>query len=134
LEDLLHIIAYWWRKTREVVFTTAWMADAGYVCDRYYHMAVMAGHRDACRIFYFLHPNLFGNYPLLKLFNSFSIRLAFYGHYCPLRYEVWLNDKTGILRSLFWFKDSEIHGIEFFKLIPFGFKMGSFLLIVCDND
>ncbi len=113
---LLHIIAYWRRKTGEAAFTAARIADKGEERDSYSRLAVMAGHRDACRMFCFSRPDLFEDHPPLKPFKSRGIRMAFYGHYYPSRYRPLLNDEQrAFCRSLYQFKDGEIHGIEFFK-------------------
>ena len=46
---LWSIIGYWRRKTGEAAFAAARMADKAEERDRYCRMAVMAGHREACR-------------------------------------------------------------------------------------
>ena len=56
---LWHIIGYWRRKAGEAAYAAARMADNAGERDRYCRLAVMAGHRDACRMFCFSHPDLF---------------------------------------------------------------------------
>ena len=83
---------------------------------RYCRLAVLAGHRDACRMFCFSHPNLFEDHPPLKPFKLRGINIAFYGYYYPARYDALLGDEQrAFCRSLYWFKEGDIHGIEFFK-------------------
>lgn len=113
---LCSIIAYWCRKAGEAAYAAARTAESDKERDRYCRMAVMAGHRDACRMFCLAHPDLFESHPPLKPFKSRGIRMAFYGHYYPSRYNALLNDEQrAFCRSLYRFKDGEIHGIEFFK-------------------
>lgn len=113
---LLHIIGYWRRKTGEAAFAAARMADKDEDRDRYCRLAVMAGHRDACRMFCFSRPDLFETHPPLKPFKSRGIRMAFYGYYYPSRYNALLGDEQwAFCHSLYQFKEGEIHGIEFFK-------------------
>ena len=53
------IIGYWRRKAGEAAFAAARMAEQAEERDRYCRLAVMAGHRDACRMFCFSRPDLF---------------------------------------------------------------------------
>ena len=48
---LLHIIAFWRRKAGEAAYAAARNASREDERERYCRMAVMAGHRDACRMF-----------------------------------------------------------------------------------
>lgn len=48
---LWYIIGCWRRKAGEVAFAAARMAEQAEERDRYCRLAVMAGHRDACRMF-----------------------------------------------------------------------------------
>lgn len=113
---LLHVIGYWRRKVGEAAFAAARMAGSDEERDRYCRLAVMAGHRDACRMFCFLRPDLFEDHPPLQPFKSRGIRMAFYGYYYPSRYNALLGDEQrAFCHSLYQFKDGEIHGIEFFK-------------------
>lgn len=113
---LLHIIGYWRRKAGEAAFAAARMADKDEERNRYCRLAVMGGHRDACRMFCFSRPDLFEDHPPLKPFKSRGIRMAFYGYYYPSRYDALLGDKQrAFCSSLYQFKEGEIHGIEFFK-------------------
>lgn len=113
---LCSIIAYWRRKAGEAAYAAARTAESDKERDRYCRLAVMAGHRDACRMFCFSRPDLFEDHPPLKPFKSRGIRMTFYGHYYPSRYNALLNDgQRAFCRSLYRFKDGEIHGIEFFK-------------------
>ena len=113
---LLHVIGYWRRKAGEAAFAAARMADKDEERDHYCRLAVMGGHRDACRMFCFSHPDLFEDHPPLKPFKSRGIRMAFYGYYYPSRYNALLGDEQrAFCRSLYQFKEGEVHGIEFFK-------------------
>lgn len=113
---LWHIIGYWRRKAGEAAYAAAQMADNAGERDRYCRLAVMAGHRDACRMFCFSHPDLFEDHLPLTPFKSRGIRMAFYGHYYPSRYhELLSEEQRAFCRSLYLFKNGEAHGIEFFK-------------------
>lgn len=113
---LWRIIGYWRRKAGDAAFEAARNANGDEKRDHYCRLAVLAGHRDACRMFCFAHPDLFEDHPPLKPFKSRGIRMAFYGHYYPSRYSALLNDEQrAFCRSIYQFKEGEIHGIEFFK-------------------
>lgn len=110
------VIGYWRRKAGEAAFAAARMAGNDEERDRYCRLAVRAGHRDACRMFCFSHPDLFEDHPPLKPFKSCGMSMAFYGHYYPSRYKALLDEEQqAFCRSIYQFKEGEIHGIEFFK-------------------
>ena len=48
---MLHVIAFWRRKAGEAAYAAARSASREDERGRYCRMAVMAGHRDACRMF-----------------------------------------------------------------------------------
>lgn len=113
---LLYAISFWRRKAAEVAFAAARTTANEELRDRFYRMAVLAGHRDACRMFCLARPDLFEVHHPLKPFKSHGIRMTFYGHYYPARYKDLLSDEQrAFCRSLYQFKEGEIHGIEFFK-------------------
>ena len=110
------VIGFWRRKTGEAAYAAARTTDNAGERDRYCRLAVMAGHRDACRMFCFSHPERFEDHLPLKPFKSHGIRMTFYGHYYPSRYSKLLNEEQrAFCRSLYQFKNGEAHGIEFFK-------------------
>lgn len=110
------IIGYWRQKAGEAAFAAARMTDKGEEHDRYCRLAVLAGHRDACRMFCFSRPDLFEDHLPLKPFKSRGMNMVFYGHYYPSRYNAMLGDEQrAFCRSIYQFKEGEIHGIEFFK-------------------
>lgn len=110
------IIGYWRRKAGEAAFVVARMTDKGEERDRYCRLAVLAGHRDACRMFCFSRPDLFEDHLPLKPFKSRGMNMVYYGHYYPSRYNALLgHEQRTFCRSIYQFKEGEIHGIEFFK-------------------
>lgn len=110
------VIGYWRRKAGEAAFAAARMAGNNEERDRYCRLAVRTGHRDACRMFCFSHPDLFEDHPPLKPFKSRGMSMAFYGHYYPSRYKALLDEEQrAFCRSIYQFKEGNIHGIEFFK-------------------
>ncbi|EJX04023.1 phosphoribosyltransferase [Phocaeicola sp.] len=113
---LLRIIGYWRRKAGKVAFDAARMSNADKERDRYCRLAVMAGHREACRMFSILHPDRFEEHVPNKKFKLHGIRMAFFGYYYPSRYHALLNnEQKAFCRSIYQFKQGEVHGIEFFK-------------------
>lgn len=107
---------YWKRKTGEAAFAAARMTESAEKRDHFCRMAVMAEHQAACRMFCLLHPELFEKHAPLVVFKSHGIRTAFYGYYYPSRYKAFLGEKQRVFNhSVYQFKESEIHGIEFFK-------------------
>lgn len=73
-------------------------------------------HREACLMFCFTQSDFFEDHQPLKPFRSHGIKVASYGYYYPSRYADLLNDEQrAFCRSLYQFKEGEIHGIEFFK-------------------
>ncbi|MBC5614586.1 orotate phosphoribosyltransferase [Bacteroides hominis] len=113
---LLYAVGFWRRKTADAAFAAARTADKDEERDRYCCLAVMAGHRDACRMFCFAHTDFFEDRQPLKPFKLRGIKMTFYGHYYPARYAALLDDgQRAFCRSIYKFKEGEIHGIEFFK-------------------
>lgn len=113
---LLYAIGFWRRKAGDAAFAAARTAGSEELRDRFCRLAVLAGHRDACRMFCFAHSDFFEERQPLKPFKSRGIKMIFYGHYYPYRYNTLLNDgQRAFCRSIYQFKQGEIHGIEFFK-------------------
>lgn len=110
------LAGYWRKKAGEAAFAAALLADKAEDRDRHCRLAVMAGHRDACRMFCFAHPDFYeGRHPL-KPFRFRGISVTFYGHYYPSRYKRLLDEEQrGFCRTLYVFKEGENHGIDFFK-------------------
>ena len=110
------LAGYGRKKAGEAAFAAALLADKAEDRDRHCRLAVMAGHRDACRMFCFAHPDFYeGRHPL-KPFRFRGISVTFYGHYYPSRYKRLLDEEQrGFCRTLYAFKEGENHGIDFFK-------------------
>lgn len=113
---LLYVTGFWRRKAAEAAFAAAQTADSKEQRDRFCRIAVLTGHRDACRMFCLARSDFFQERQPLKPFKSRGIRMTFYGHYYPSRYKDLLDDEQrAFCHSLYQFKEGEIHGIEFFK-------------------
>lgn len=113
---LLCRVSFWRRKAGEAAFTFALAAYSPEKRDYYCRLAVLAGHRDACRMFYFSNSPFFEDYQPLKRFKLHGIQVAFYGHYYPFRYNRLINrEQRNFCQSLYDFKNGDIHGIDFFK-------------------
>ena len=110
------LAGYWRKKAGEAAFAAALLADKAEDRDRHCRLAVMAGHRDACRMFCFAHPDFYEDRHPLKPFRFRGISVTFYGHYYPSRYKRLLDEEQrGCCRTLYAFKEGENHGIDFFK-------------------
>ena len=110
------LAGYWRKKAGEAAFAAALRADKAEDRDRHCRLAVMAGHRDACRMFCFAHPDFYEDRHPLKPFRFRGISVTFYGHYYPSRYKRLLDEEQrGFCRTLYAFKEGENHGIDFFK-------------------
>lgn len=110
------LAGYWRKKAGEAAFAAALLADKAEDRDRHCRLAVMAGHRDACRMFCFAHPDFYEERHPLKPFRFRGISVTFYGHYYPSRYKRLLDEEQrGFCRTLYAFKEGENHGIDFFK-------------------
>lgn len=110
------LAGYWRKKAGEAAFAAALLADKAEDRDRHCRLAVMAGHRDACRMFRFAHPDFYEDRHPLKPFRFRGISVTFYGHYYPSRYKRLLDEEQrGFCRTLYAFKEGENHGIDFFK-------------------
>ena len=113
---LIYLIGYWRKKAGNAAFAAALLTDKAEERDRYCRLAVMAGNRDACRMFCFARPDFFEDRHPLKPFRFHGISVAFYGHYYPSRYKRLLSEEQReFCRSLYAFKEGENHGIPFFK-------------------
>ena len=110
------LAGYWRKKAGEAAFAAALLADKAEDRDRHCRLAVMAGNRDACRMFCFDHPDFYEDRHPLKPFRFRGISVTFYGHYYPSRYKRLLDEEQrGFCRTLYAFKEGENHGIDFFK-------------------
>ena len=110
------LAGYWRKKAGEAAFAAALLADKAEDRDRHCRLAVMAGHRDACRMFCFAHPDFYEDRHPLKPFRFRGISVTFYGNYYPSRYKRLLDEEQrGFCRILYAFKEGENHGIDFFK-------------------
>ena len=110
------LAGYWRKKAGEAAFAAALLVDKAEDRDRHCRLAVMAGHRDACRMFCFAHPDFYEDRHPLKPFRFRGISVTFYGHYYPSRYKRLLDEEQrGFCRTLYAFKEGENHGIDFFK-------------------
>lgn len=110
------LAGYWRKKAGEAAFAAALLADKADDRDRHCRLAVMAGHRDACRMFCFAHPDFYEDRHPLKPFRFRGISVTFYSHYYPSRYKRLLDEEQrGFCRTLYAFKEGENHGIDFFK-------------------
>ena len=110
------LAGYWRKKAGEAAFAAALLADKAEDRDRHCRLAVMAGHRDACRMFCLAHPDFYEDRHPLKPFRFRGISVTFYGHYYPSRYKRLLDEEQrGFCRTLYAFKEGENHGIDFFK-------------------
>lgn len=110
------LAGYWRKKAGEAAFAAALLADKVEDRDRHCRLAVMAGHRDACRMFCFAHPDFYEDRHPLKPFRFRGISVTFYGNYYPSRYKrLFDEEQRGFCRTLYAFKEGENHGIDFFK-------------------
>lgn len=110
------LVGYWRKKAGEAAFAAALLADKAEDRDRHCRLAVMAGHRDAYRMFCFAHPDFYEDRHPLKPFRFRGISVTFYGHYYPSRYKRLLDEEQrGFCRTLYAFKEGENHGIDLFK-------------------
>lgn len=110
------LAGYWRKKAGEAAFAAALLAGKVEDRDRHCRLAVMAGHRDACRMFCFAHPDFYEDRHPLKPFRFRGISVTFYGNYYPSRYKRLLDEEQrGFCRTLYAFKEGENHGIDFFK-------------------
>lgn len=80
------LAGYWRKKAGEAAFAAALLADKAEERDRHCRLAVLAGHRDACRMFCFAHSDFYEDRHPLKPFRFRGISVTFYGHYYPSRY------------------------------------------------
>ena len=91
------LAGYWRKKAGEAAFAAALLADKAEDRDRHCRLAVMAGHRDACRMFCFAHPDFYEDRHPLKPFRFRGISVTFYGHYYPSRYKRLLDEEQPII-------------------------------------
>lgn len=132
------LAGYWRKKAGEAAFAAALLADKAEDRDRHCRLAVMAGHRDACRMFCFAHSGFFEDRQPLKPFRFHGTSVVFYGHYYPSRYKKLLDDtQREFCRSLYAFKEGENHGIAFFKAcmaaLPTGTASCHIMFMPCSN-
>lgn len=136
---LLYAIDFWRDKAAETAFAAMKTADDDQTRDHYCRLAVMAGHRDACHVFCFAHSERFEDYHPLKPYKRHGIRMAFYDYYYPVRFDDFISDRQQVFsRSLYQFKEGEIHGIDFFKACMDALKLEGtsyhIMFMPCSSD
>lgn len=67
---LLYVIGFWRRKAGEAAFAAARAAATAEDRDRYCRLAVMAGHREACKMFCLARSDFFEDHRPLEPFKS----------------------------------------------------------------
>lgn len=78
---LLHIIAFWRRKAGEAAYAAARSASREDERDHYCRMAVMAGHKEACRMYCVMHSERFEDRLPLKPYKFKGMYTHFIGQY-----------------------------------------------------
>ncbi len=122
---LLHVIAFWRRKTGEAAYAAARSASREDERDHYCRMAVMAGHKEACRMFCVMHSELFEDRLPLKPYKFKGMSVSFFGHYYPSRFADLLNnEQRRFCEELYSFKDGKNDGQKFFKVCMEAMKTG----------
>lgn len=72
-------------------------------------MAVMAGHKEACRMFCVMHSELFEDRLPLKPYKFKGMSVSFFGHYYPSRFADLLNnEQRRFCEELYSFKDGKM--------------------------
>lgn len=113
---LFYVIGFWRKKAGDAAFAAARAAIDEKERDQYCRLSVLAGNRNACRMFFFSHTDIYENHQPLKPYSFRGMKVTFYGYYYPARHEKLLNNRQWMFcHALFRFKDGEIHGVRFFK-------------------
>ena len=113
---LFYVIGFWRRKAGDAAFAAAQAAIDKKERERYCRLSVLAGNRNACRMFFFSHTDIYESRQPLKPYSFRGMKMAFYGYYYPMRYEKLLSDRQRMFcHALFRFKDGGISGVRFFK-------------------
>lgn len=122
---LLHVIAFWRRKAGEAAYAAARSASREDERDRYCRMAVMAGHKEACRMYCVMHSERFEDRLPLKPYKFKGMSVSFFGHYYPSRFADLLNnEQRRFCEELYSFKDGKNDGQKFFKVCMEAMKSG----------
>lgn len=113
---LFYVIGFWRRKAGDAAFAAAQAAIDKKERERYCRLSVLAGNRNACRMFFFSHTDIYESRQPLKPYSFRGMKMAFYGYYYPMRHEKLLSDRQRMFcHALFRFKDGGISGVRFFK-------------------
>lgn len=113
---LLYAVDFWREKTGESAFAAAQSAETAEKREHYCRLAVLAGHKEACRMYCFAHSDFFEDRLPLRPFKLHGMKVTFYGHYYPSRYSTLLNEEQrAFCHAIYEFKEGDRHGIKFFK-------------------
>lgn len=74
---LLHVIAFWRRKAGETAYAAARNTRREYEREYYCRMAVMAGHKEACRMYCIMHSDFFEDQHPLKPYKFKGMNVTF---------------------------------------------------------
>ena len=122
---LLHVIAFWRRKAGETAYAAARNTRREYEREYYCRMAVMAGHKEACRMYCIMHSDFFEDQHLLKPYKFKGMNVTFFGHYYPSRFGELLDiEQRRFCEELYSFKDGKNDGQNFFRLCMEAIKTG----------
>lgn len=113
---LFRIIIFWKRKTADAAFSAALFAQTEEDRERYCMMAVLAGSRDACKMYHFAHTAAHEDRKPLQPFKHKGVRTVFFDYYFPSRYKEFISERQRhFCKEIYEFKNGDIHGISYFK-------------------
>lgn len=113
---LIQLSSFWRENAGEAALAATKASTTDENKRKYCRLAVLAGNKEACKIYQYTHINIFENHQPLKPFRKSGLKMVFYGFYYPPRYSDYLSEEQRqFSQSLYRFKDGTDHGIEFFK-------------------
>lgn len=113
---LLRIIIFWKNRTADAAFSAALFSQTEEDRERYCMLAVLAGSRDACKMYHFTHTANYEDRQPLKPFKHKGVRTVFFDFYFPSRYKEFISERQRhFCKEIYEFKNGNIHGITYFK-------------------
>ena len=113
---LLAYAGFWKRRAGRAYYHAAAQASDNKERKELAMRGVLAGNRDAARLYAIMQPDEFSSRHPHKVFKKKGVRCVFHHFYYPKRYGIYLDFEQGCAcKDLLDFKDGQADGVDFFS-------------------
>ena len=113
---LLAYAGFWKRRAGRVYYHAAAQASDDKEKKELAMRGVLAGNKDAARLYAVMQPDEFSTRHPDKAFKRKGVRCVFHRFYYPKRYEIYLSfEQACACKDVLDFKDGQADGVDFFS-------------------